>query len=691
MTSSTPAKTMRSLGAAALAIGLTLGLALPANATVEPLAPPVEVTPEQTTEQAPTAPAPDVETPDLPASPDADHAEPAAVEPEQAPAIEPAPIEEPGISLEEHSSNLEPLIVNEAPLDALSDPATAPDTQADLNAVTNAAPRSNTAATVTATGGTKRFADVPKGHKFYKPIMWMYQTGLTTGVKNAKGVNFLPSSKLTREAEAAFLYREAGNPSFMMPTQRFKDVGPSHKFYKPIMWMKAKGLTTGIKTKQGLKYEPSWRLSREAMAAFLHRAAGKPSFTAKKGFPDVKRGDKFYQQIMWMQSAGLSTGIKTDSGTIYGPKRTVTREAMAAFMYRNAGSPEFVNSGTVKLAGTIMVGETVTASAAGWTPSSIAYTYQWIKNGTAIPGATEASYTLTPVDEGAKLQVKITGSLPKAKSVTMTTNPITVKGFEVIPGSVKITGSAEATKTVTATATGWTPAAAIISYQWQRAGTPINGATEASYTLTTADIGQKITVRLTGTLAGYKTASLTSNPVTVKPKQITVAEATETVRQTIFSEVNRIRTGYGLNALEWAPQYAQGANDDAQTQLKSWLATGGLAGHVPRITYWESYGFDDPTEMPYDVLAGMSGNTPREVGTSAVAGWMKSPGHCWWILRESTTHMYPGVALIKESNFNNGDGGAGAAHLTFRHDYTWDEDPTYNSLDPSWIANQVCR
>ncbi|GAA1622087.1 S-layer homology domain-containing protein [Leucobacter chromiireducens] len=685
MTSSTPARTMRSLGAAALAIGLTLGLALPANATAEPPAVPVETTREQPQEQAPPAPAPEVETPALPATPDVDQAEPA-------PAPEPAPSAESGISLEERASHLEPLIVNEPPLDALRDPATAPGTQADPNAVTNAAPRSNTAATVTATGGTKRFLDVPKGHKFYKPIMWMYQTGLTTGVKNARGVSFLPSSQLTREAEAAFLYREAGNPSFKMPKQRFKDVGPSHKFYKPIMWMKAGGLTTGIKTKQGLKFEPSWKLSREAMAAFLHRVAGKPGFTAKNGFPDVKRGDKFYRQIMWMQSAGLTTGIKTDTGIIYDPKRTVTREAMAAFMYRNAGSPEFIDSGTVKLAGTIMVGETVTASASGWTPSSIAYSTQWMKNGKAIPGATEAKYTLTPEDEGAKLQVKISGSLPNTKSVTMTTTPIIVKGLEVIPGTVKITGTPEATKTITATASGWVPAAAVISYQWHRAGTPINGATGASYTLTTADIGQKVTVRLSGTLAGYKTASLTSNPVTVKPKQITVAEATETVRQTIFSEVNRIRTGYGLNALEWAPQYARGANDDSKRQLDAYLKTGDLAGHVPRITYWQNYGFDDPSEIPYDVLAGDYGNTPERIGKDMVAGWMLSPGHCWWVLRESSTHMYPGVALTRDSNFNaGGGGGMGASMLAFRLDYTWDEDPNYNDQDPSWVANQVCR
>ncbi|MCW2289021.1 S-layer family protein [Leucobacter luti] len=326
-------------------------------------------------------------------------------------------------------------------------------------------------------------------------------------------------------------------------TERFIDVPKSHKFTKPIMWMKATGLSTGVRTIKGIAYKLTSKLTREAMAAFLYRGEGNPKFTPGSRFPDVPKSHKFYTSIMWMKSAGLTTGIKTPKGVIYRPQHNTTREATAAFLYRQAGSPEFIDSGTVKLSGTVMVAETVTAEPSGWAPSSTTYTYQWLKNGTAIPDTTDVAYTLLPEDEGATVQVKITGRLEGAKSISMTTNPVTVKGLEVTPGTVTVKGSPEVTKTLTASATGWVPAATEYTYQWYIAGSPVAGATSSTYTLAAGDLGKAVTVRVTGRLAGYKPAGLTSKALTVKPKQITVAEATEMVRQTIFSEVNRIRTG----------------------------------------------------------------------------------------------------------------------------------------------------
>lgn len=175
------------------------------------------------------------------------------------------------------------------------------------------------------------FWDVPASHKFVKPITWMKTTKLTTG--NADG-SYRPAAGLTREAMAAFLYRKAGKPSFSMPKKRFTDVQPGHKFYREIMWMKAAGLSTGHADGT---YRPSATLTREAMAAFLYRQAGKPKVTKPKpDFWDVRKGHKFYREITWMRAAGITTG--NADGT-YRAKQPVTREAMAAFLYRQAGSP----------------------------------------------------------------------------------------------------------------------------------------------------------------------------------------------------------------------------------------------------------------------------------------------------------------------------------------------------------------
>ncbi|QIM19569.1 S-layer homology domain-containing protein [Leucobacter coleopterorum] len=78
-------------------------------------------------------------------------------------------------------------------------------------------------------------------------------------------------------------------------------------------------------------------MTREAMAAFMFRMDGTSSYQAPKvsPFADVKPGDKFYREISWMHSQGLSTGTRQTSGKpLFQPKAALSREAMAAFMFR---------------------------------------------------------------------------------------------------------------------------------------------------------------------------------------------------------------------------------------------------------------------------------------------------------------------------------------------------------------------
>ena len=122
----------------------------------------------------------------------------------------------------------------------------------------------------------------------------------------------------------------------------FIDVPYNHKFGKEINWMSSAKLSTGIKSGSVRKYAPKDKVTREAMAAFLYRLNTPKGAKAPKGykipkkspFKDVSTKHKFYKEIAWMSTSGLSTGIKTSAGRIYAPKAGVTREAMAAFIYR---------------------------------------------------------------------------------------------------------------------------------------------------------------------------------------------------------------------------------------------------------------------------------------------------------------------------------------------------------------------
>ncbi|MCW2287585.1 hypothetical protein M2253_000682 [Leucobacter luti] len=194
-----------------------------------------------------------------------------------------------------------------------------------------------TAAIAPATPAVVPFTDVKQGDKFYKEIAWMYESGLSTGVKTKDGVVYQPKVDVSREAMAAFLYRSS-QANYQGPkVSPFADIKPGDKFYNEITWMAHEGISTGIAQPSGKpKYDPKATVSREAMAAFIYRLESR-SYTAPRTSPfaDVKPGDAFYREIAWMYDSKVSTGVKQPSGKpMYQPKASVSREAMAAFLYR---------------------------------------------------------------------------------------------------------------------------------------------------------------------------------------------------------------------------------------------------------------------------------------------------------------------------------------------------------------------
>lgn len=126
------------------------------------------------------------------------------------------------------------------------------------------------------------FADVPPGATFEMEMIWMYTSGISTGYIDGAGYRiFKPSDSVTRRAMAAFLYRAAGSPVFTPPvTPSFTDVPTTDPFFAQIEWMKAEGISVGTSNGNGtFAYKPGDTVSRQAMATFLYRAAGSPAFT----------------------------------------------------------------------------------------------------------------------------------------------------------------------------------------------------------------------------------------------------------------------------------------------------------------------------------------------------------------------------------------------------------------------------
>ncbi len=118
---------------------------------------------------------------------------------------------------------------------------------------------------------------------------------------------------------------------------RFPDVTPSTDFADEMEWLRATKVTTGYPDGT---YRPVQPVERNAMAAFLYRAAGSPAFTApsRPSFRDVPVGAPFFKEIEWLKHVGWTTGY--NDGT-YRPFAHINRDAMAAFLYRAAGSPAY--------------------------------------------------------------------------------------------------------------------------------------------------------------------------------------------------------------------------------------------------------------------------------------------------------------------------------------------------------------
>ncbi len=92
-------------------------------------------------------------------------------------------------------------------------------------------------------------------------------------------------------------------------------------------------------------YKPVQPINRDAMAAFLYRLAGSPAFTpTKQTFVDVPRGAQFYKEIEWLATKGITSGWDTPRGKEYRPVSPIGRDAMAAFLYRLKGQPAFTPS-----------------------------------------------------------------------------------------------------------------------------------------------------------------------------------------------------------------------------------------------------------------------------------------------------------------------------------------------------------
>jgi predicted outer membrane repeat protein len=116
---------------------------------------------------------------------------------------------------------------------------------------------------------------------------------------------------------------------------RYNDVAAGSLFCWEIGWLGDAEVTGG---RPDGSFGVSAPVTRGSMAAFLYRLAGAPEFTLPltgPTFTDVPESHPFYRPIEWLASTAVTTG--RGDGT-FGHDAAVSRQSMAAFLFRLAGS-----------------------------------------------------------------------------------------------------------------------------------------------------------------------------------------------------------------------------------------------------------------------------------------------------------------------------------------------------------------
>ncbi|MBG0738000.1 S-layer homology domain-containing protein [Paeniglutamicibacter antarcticus] len=176
------------------------------------------------------------------------------------------------------------------------------------------------------------FSDVPEGMMYHREMSWLANENISTGWPDG---TFRPLQAINRDAMAAFLYRLAGEPTYAPPAKSpFKDLSTTQQFYKEMTWLHKEGISTGWTEPDGSRtYRALQPINRDAMAAFLYRYAGSPNVNLPGGSPFT---DITSSTQYYREMVWLQqSGITTGwpDGT-YRPLQPINRDAMAAYLYR---------------------------------------------------------------------------------------------------------------------------------------------------------------------------------------------------------------------------------------------------------------------------------------------------------------------------------------------------------------------
>jgi hypothetical protein len=226
--------------------------------------------------------------------------------------------------------------------------------------------------------------------------------------------------------------------------------------------------------------------------------------------------------------------VSADAGTV-----GVSSDISCHVVANNAGgssAPESSNAITIKpyrtaapsisfAAGDNSVGVLCT-STIGTVIGATTNAFDWRRGAGSIGAADQATYTTVSADAGtagvpSDISCQVTSSNAGGSIAASASNAITIKPYWTANPVISFAGSDNSVGILATSTTGTLLGATSTAYAWQRAGSPIGGATSSTYTPVSADAGtvgvaSQISCVLTGSNAGGDTVQA-SNAITIKP------------------------------------------------------------------------------------------------------------------------------------------------------------------------------
>lgn len=170
----------------------------------------------------------------------------------------------------------------------------------------------------------------------------------------------------------------------------FADVNSGDWFYNDVVYVYDNGMMKGI---SDTAFGPQQTTTRAMIVTMLYRLEGEPTVDTNASFTDVTTGAYYEDAVAWAAANGIVTGY---SDSEFAPNNAITREQMAAILYRYA---QYKGIDTTEAEQTNILSYTDAANVSSYAKTPM----QWAV-GTGLIGGMTAD-TLAPQGQAVRAQV----------------------------------------------------------------------------------------------------------------------------------------------------------------------------------------------------------------------------------------------------------------------------------------------